>query len=525
MNSSNGRLHTVFRKMIICVVIPTLLSAIIMFWNLTALGLSHWDEYNYIETAEWFLRIPGGAFTIYEPPGFPFIVALFFRLFGVRDYVAIAASGLFAVATVGFVAYLGLKLFDFEVGLTAAILLMLTPLLITYARMALTDTTFMFFYSLAAATMYFALKSGRIRTIAVAGIALSACTMTKFNAVMVAAVILFYFLISMLSVERTQKPRIALRQLKILILTCIPSLVVGILYISFLGLSTQLPASRLLSVHALKLAVLDAPTIFSDGLAKLIISGHHVGLLNFFPFMSATYYLQVLVYFVPFPVLLLAVVGLLRKDLSDCPELFVVVWLLGSFFIIASVGAQYSRAILPVLPPLALCASLGLFKISAFAQSLSLAHRPKVKLEILAPLLLILVIVFSFQGAYQAASVEHHGYREAAQLLTNAGGNVPALADAQPVIGFYHPVNFGEINGTNLSHNRYLVVDFVAIKKGYGPLIQQLAAQGRIRLIATIPADLPPEVYLDWMSFQQLEQWNYTNIQIYEITNSTATGG
>jgi 4-amino-4-deoxy-L-arabinose transferase-like glycosyltransferase len=82
---------------------PVLLSAAVIFWNLKGVGLSHWDEYNYIETAKWFLRKPGGTFTIYEPPGFSFLVAVFFRLFGVRDYVAIAVSAVFAVATVALV--------------------------------------------------------------------------------------------------------------------------------------------------------------------------------------------------------------------------------------------------------------------------------------------------------------------------------------------------------------------------------------------------------------------------------------
>ncbi|HXZ90284.1 MAG TPA: hypothetical protein VEG61_04400, partial [Candidatus Dormibacteraeota bacterium] len=92
MNLTNrGQSRTVEKRQLL-LTIPVLLSAVVIFWNLSGLGLSHWDEYNYIETAEWFLRTPGGTFTIYEPPGFPFLVAVFFRLFGVRDYVAIAAS-------------------------------------------------------------------------------------------------------------------------------------------------------------------------------------------------------------------------------------------------------------------------------------------------------------------------------------------------------------------------------------------------------------------------------------------------
>lgn len=88
------------------------------------------------------------ALTIYEPPEFSFLVAVFFRLLGVRDYVVIAFSAVFAVATVALVAYLGLRLFGLNVGLTAPILLLVMPLLITYSRMALTDIVFTFFSGL-----------------------------------------------------------------------------------------------------------------------------------------------------------------------------------------------------------------------------------------------------------------------------------------------------------------------------------------------------------------------------------------
>jgi len=525
MNLTNrGQSRTVDKRQLF-LTIPVLLSAVVIFWNLSGLGLSHWDEYNYIETAEWFLRTPGGTFTIYEPPGFPFLVAVFFRLFGMRDYVAIAASAMFAVASVALVAYLGLRLFGLKVGLMAPILLLMMPLFITYSRMALTDIAFTFFFSLALAAMYVATRRDNHRNVAFAGITLGACTMIKYNGFMPLLVFLIYSFIALRSVKAGERFGAALRQLRILLLTCIPPLVLGLLFISFLGLSTQLPEGRMFSLRALKLMALDAPKILGKGLDKFARAAvlYHSGQLAFFPFASAPYYLQVLLYFVPIPVLALAIVGVLRKDLSDGPELFVVVWLLGSFFIITSVGAQYSRAILPALPPLALCASLGLSKINAFAQSFAIGRRRNVKLKTLTPILLILVIVLSFQSAHRAISVEHRGYREAAELLTMAGGNVPVLADAQLVIGFYHPVNFGEINSTNLSKNQYLVVDFKAAENGYAPTIQRLTSEGRLKLLGTIPADLPPEVYLDSMSFIQLAHWNYTYIQVYEITNATAS--
>ena len=520
----NSGQHMAVDKRTLLLVIPVLISAFVIFWNLNELGLSHWDEYNYIETAEWLLRRPGGTFTIYEPPGFPFLLAVFFKLFGVRDYVAIAVSAAFAVATVALVAYVGLRLFGLNVGLTAPILLVMMPLFITYSRMALTDIVFTFFFSLALVAMYASMRRDSRWTITLAGFGLGACTMVKYNGFMPALVFLIYSLLALRSVRSGERFRAALRRLRILLLTCIPSFVLGLLFIAFLGLSTQLPEGRVFSLHALKLIALEAPEILARGFAKFgrAAVSYHSEQLVFVPFAHAPYYLQVLVYFIPIPVLILAILGLLRKDLNDSPELFVFIWLLGSFFLIASIGAQYSRAILPALPPLALCASLGLYRIKAFASTLSLSRRPKINPEILAPLLLILIVILGFQGAYQAVSIEHHGYREAAQLLPPAGQNVPVLANAQLVIGFYRPVNFGKANSTNLSASRYLVIDFIAAENGYSSTIQQLTDAGRLKLIGTVPADLPPEVYLDSMSFSQLANWNYTYIQVYEVTNATA---
>ncbi|HYB83738.1 MAG TPA: glycosyltransferase family 39 protein, partial [archaeon] len=214
----NSGQHMAVDKRTLLLVIPVLISAFVIFWNLNELGLSHWDEYNYIETAEWLLRRPGGTFTIYEPPGFPFLVAVFFKLFGVRDYVAIAVSAAFAVATVALVAYVGLRLFGLNVGLTAPILLVMMPLFITYSRMALTDIVFTFFFSLALVAMYASMRRDSRWTITLAGFGLGACTMVKYNGFMPALVFLIYSLLALRSVRSGERFRAALRRLRILLL-------------------------------------------------------------------------------------------------------------------------------------------------------------------------------------------------------------------------------------------------------------------------------------------------------------------
>ncbi len=107
--------------------------------------------------------------------------------------------------------------------------------------------------------------------------------------------------------------------------------------------------------------------------------------------------------------------------------------------------------------------------------------------------------------------------------VTN-GSTVYALS--KPVIDFYHPVVLTSVNSTNLPSQGYLVVDYTAFLRGYlsESEVHSLVIQGRLRPVASIPAGTPQVVYLDGMSFSQVEQMNstYTSITIYQIANETS---
>ncbi len=508
--------------------VPLAISAVIVFWDIQGVGLSHWDEYNYLVTAKWFLRRPDGAFTIYEPPGFPFAVSLFFRIFGVKDYIAIAVSGIFAIATVALVTYFALRSFAAEVAMIAPIMLIISPLFLTYARMALTDMAFTFVFSFALVAMYRALRSRRLRDGALAGLALGACVMTKYNGFMPLVVFVCYLLIISKGIKAGDRLGTALGWIKLVFLMCIPSVLFGLLFFAMLGISTELPASQVFSLHAFKIISLNLPNVLGRGFAKFNSAAihYHAGQLGFFPLTSISYYSQTLGTFVPLPVLLLSIVGLLRRDVRDSPELFVALWLLLTFFLISSTPTHYTRAILPVLPPIALSAGLGLSRLKSLILSRNRILHKMVKFRVksvVGPILLVLVIALSLQGALESISMEHRGYRQAGQFLNSIVGNSQVLAQTQPVIAFYYPVTLGEMNSSSLLRNQFLIIDFIAAENGYLPQVQQLKEQGRIKLLATIHNDLPEEVYLDSMGFEQLPRWNYTYIQIYEIVNGTTT--
>lgn len=501
--------------------IPTAVSALLVFWNLKSLGLSHWDEYNYVITAMWLLGRKGGVFTIYEPPGFSVFVAIFFKIFGVHDYVAISVSGVFAVMTVALVTAIGVKSFGLRVGITAPILLILPSLFLIYSRMALTDVAFTFFFTASVFSTYLALKSGKPKHVILAALLFAACNGIKYNGFMALVIPLLYVPIILKDTRKADRLKKALKCGWRLALISLPSVALGFMFVLFLGVGGSL--RNILSLRLIKLISIGT---LVKGLSKFQTAAiqAHAGQLSFLPLREALFYLKVLVYWVPLPVLTLAILGLGARRLKDSPKVFTSLWFLSAFIEITSIPAQYSRALLPVLPPLALLGGLGVVRLESLARSLALAGRLKFNLRLRSaiPILaLLLVLLTALSPLVQTLALSHNAYREVGQILQGTAGNSTVLAETQPVIAFYYPVSFGSMTESNLAKASYLVVDFIGAEQGLQPKIQLLEQQGRLKLVASVHNDAPILVYLDSLSFEQLRTWNYTEIQIYKVENVT----
>jgi hypothetical protein len=69
------------------------------------------------------------------------------------------------------------------------------------------------------------------------------------------------------------------------------------------------------------------------------------------------------------------------------------------------------------------------------------------------------------------------------------------------------------------------VTDFTGYLQGHmtASAIQSLESQGHLKLVASVPIDLPHPLYLDGLSFSQIAELNstYTYIRIYQIVNDT----
>ncbi|HYW00031.1 MAG TPA: glycosyltransferase family 39 protein, partial [Candidatus Acidoferrum sp.] len=348
------------RLFLLC--LPTMISTCLVFWNIQDLGLSVWDEYYYTEGAKWFLGVQGGWFQIYEPPGFPLVISLFWRFFGLHDYVAIAASGIFAVLTVALMTYVGVKIFGFGVGIVAPLLLSAMPLFLYYARFAMTDVPFTFFFSAAVLSGYRALKSGKRRDILFAGILIAVCTGIKYNGFMALLVPALYAAVITLS-GGTPKERFNafVGNAKALVLMAVPVAVGFLVWFYVLGLPTGVSRhffSRQI-IHLL------SPRTLLAGFLKFrsVVLTSHSGQIGLSPFSGGLFYMQVLATWASIPVLIFAVVGLLRRNIREDPELFASFWFVVLFFAFSCIPGTFQRAMVPVLPPLALVSAIGIRKI------------------------------------------------------------------------------------------------------------------------------------------------------------------
>jgi hypothetical protein len=272
-----------------------------------------------------------------------------------------------------------------------------------------------------------------------------------------------------------------------------------------------------------------SPRILLAGFRKFksIVLSSHSGQLGVSPFSGALFYAQVLATWASVPVLVFAIMGLLRNDIRDDPELFTGLWFVGLFLAFSCIPGTFQRAMVPVLPPLALLSAIGIRKFVNMFRSTRWATRNPVNLKrVLHISIIILILWLTALPTFQAVSDNHAGYREAGMVLNTVANGTTVYALSKPVIDFYHPSVLTPVNSTNLPSDGYLVVDYTAFIRGYitESEIQTLIAEGRLRPVATVGSDTPRIVYLDGMSFSQVDQMNstYTNITIYQITNGTS---
>lgn len=159
-------------------------AALVRFWNITALGLTHFDEGAYTQTGRWLATLgrEGLAYQpTFSPPLFPTLAGAALAVFGVRDYVAIGVSAAAGSLTVGLLYLIGRVWLGRAAGVGAALMLAGAEYHLVFSRLALTDATFTLLFWTAIACLFRAAETGERRWFLIGGLATGLCWNTKYH--------------------------------------------------------------------------------------------------------------------------------------------------------------------------------------------------------------------------------------------------------------------------------------------------------------------------------------------------------
>lgn len=148
-----GRDPELFREIAIVAALM-IVGGVLRIWGLGRLGLVHFDEGIYALAGLWSLS-PRGLWSLdpttiaYAPPGFPFLVGLAYWFLGVGDISAILVSIVGGTLTIPATAWVAGRTFGRGAGAAAAAFAALSGPHLAFSRMALTDASFLLFWTLA----------------------------------------------------------------------------------------------------------------------------------------------------------------------------------------------------------------------------------------------------------------------------------------------------------------------------------------------------------------------------------------
>jgi 4-amino-4-deoxy-L-arabinose transferase-like glycosyltransferase len=146
----------------------TLIGAVLIFSKLGGRGIANYDDCFYaqkakelLSTGSWMTLYHAGQPSFENPPGFIWLQAFSYILFGVGDFSAIFPSALFGVLTIVLVYFFSRELSGPGAAGPAAFVMATTFFFIKYARHAMIDVTLTFFVTLALHAAVLALRRDR----------------------------------------------------------------------------------------------------------------------------------------------------------------------------------------------------------------------------------------------------------------------------------------------------------------------------------------------------------------------------
>lgn len=180
-----------------------ILGILVNFYGLTQRGIHSWDEGDYLTGAKSVLQGDIRKLGVGYKFVHNFILVVFFALFGAKDYVGFAASGVFALLTAYLVYLIGDKLYDRRVGIIAALILTVTEYFIYFSRSAMADLHLSFFITLTMFVYINTFLEDKPLILLLTGFLAATCYTTKNTGAFIFIVILLAELIFFLLKKQT----------------------------------------------------------------------------------------------------------------------------------------------------------------------------------------------------------------------------------------------------------------------------------------------------------------------------------
>lgn len=137
-----------YRRNYVAICITAAISILIIFFNLGGFSLLDPDEPVYAETPKEMILYNDfispkiyGEYWYDKPPMYYWLVSLSYKIFGINDFAARFPSALFAVVGIGVIFYFAQKLFNKNVGMISALVLVTSIEYFYLGKAAVTDIT------------------------------------------------------------------------------------------------------------------------------------------------------------------------------------------------------------------------------------------------------------------------------------------------------------------------------------------------------------------------------------------------
>lgn len=238
---------------------------IVSIINLRNLSLIDWDEGVFALQAKWFssMGTEGKPFNFQTPPLFQILIALFFKLFGYKEWVLPLISIIFSVLTIYIIFLFYTRIYNETIALFGVLLFISTEYFLFFSKSGLSDATFLFFFFTALYFFYRAFENEKKSYFLLCGLFTLLACYTKYTGL----ILFLIYLILSLTMVKKRSFSFYLFTIIIPVLLLLPYFIIFIKIVSIKGIFSR--HSKLLGINHLKFLyylLRFAPLIFISAL-------------------------------------------------------------------------------------------------------------------------------------------------------------------------------------------------------------------------------------------------------------------